>query len=105
MSILNNTPYNTGDVVSMKLVNGEELVGKFESATLGNWIFTSPFMVIPGEKGVALAPAMIGTDPKTTQININTNTICYHTLSRPELAAHYGQVATNLITPQKTLME
>lgn len=60
------TPYKKGDIVSLKLSSGEELVGKFEDETDQQIKIKNPLVLsmVPNG-GVGLAPYMMTVDPKS----------------------------------------
>ena len=57
----------SGDIVSMRLTNGEEVVGKLVSDHAGDYTLLKPIairlqMLAPGQPGLAFAPFMLARD-------------------------------------------
>jgi len=52
-------PYKPGDVVSMKVLTGEEIIGKLESETADGFIISRPLVLAAGPQGMSLAPYLI----------------------------------------------
>lgn len=69
-------PYSVGDVVSIKLTNGEELIGRFEEKTANHVKVAKPLSLVATEQGVGFAPFMFTVSPETKlELGIN-NIIC-----------------------------
>jgi hypothetical protein len=65
--MLIDTPIKTGDVISFKLVSGEELVAKFEEQTDTILKVRNPLgLQMTGAGSWGLAPYMATVDPKTS---------------------------------------
>lgn len=56
--LVSNSSYNVGDVVGLKLVNGDEIIGKLKEITPMSFTVERPLAVIPGAKGIMLMNAM-----------------------------------------------
>ena len=52
--MLIETPYKVGDVVTIKLTSGEELVGKFEASDDTQIKINKPLTLVASEKGIGL---------------------------------------------------
>jgi hypothetical protein len=63
--MLINVPYKVGDVISMKLASGEELVGRLEEEQGDDMIVTKPMMLVSAQDGIGLAPFMFSVSPDT----------------------------------------
>jgi hypothetical protein len=69
-------PYKEGDVVSIKLSSGEEMIANLVKESPDTITITKPLMLVAGEKGMGLAPYMftISLDSKI-ELRLN-NVIC-----------------------------
>jgi len=56
-------PYKDGDVVSIKLSSGEEMIATLVSENDKAVIVSRPRMLVAGEKGMMLAPYMFTVNP------------------------------------------
>ena len=52
--MLIETPYKVGDVITIKLTSGEELVGKFEADDDTKIKVNKPLTLVAGQKGIGL---------------------------------------------------
>ena len=68
--------YKMGDVISIKLSSGEEMIARAEKETKDELTVVKPYILIAAENGMALAPYMftVETDAKI-KLKIN-NIIC-----------------------------
>ena len=68
--------YKVGDVVSIKLSSGEEMIARFEDENGEVITIVKPYILIAAQNGMALAPYMFTISPDTkVQLKIN-NVIC-----------------------------
>ena len=71
-------PYKEGDVVSLKLTSGEEIVAKLTKEENDKVLLSKPLSVVAGPQGLALAPYMF-TVSHDAKLNINSsNIVCIH---------------------------
>ena len=56
-------PYKDGDVVSIKLSSGEEMIATLINETDKTVVVSKPRMLVAGEKGMMLAPYMFTVNP------------------------------------------
>ena len=61
--MLIEAPYKIGDVVSLKLSSGEEILGRLESEDTNNYTLKKPMVLIAQEQGLGLAPFMFSVSP------------------------------------------
>jgi hypothetical protein len=67
-------PYKTGDTVSVKLISGEEVVGRIGELTQDVVILTKPMTFIMGPQGLGMVPYMFSA-PQDTKIKIKESAI------------------------------
>jgi glycine cleavage system H lipoate-binding protein len=68
--------YKVGDVVSIKLSSGEEMIARFEDENEDVVTVAKPYILIAAQNGMALAPYMFTIAPDTkVKLKIN-NVIC-----------------------------
>lgn len=61
--MLIQVPYKEGDVVSIKLSSGEEMVANLVKETETSVTVTKPLMLVAGDGGMGLAPYMFTVAP------------------------------------------
>jgi len=55
-------PYTVGDVVSIKVSSGEEMIARLEEENDNHIIARKPLMLVAGQNGMGLAPFMFTVD-------------------------------------------
>lgn len=93
--MLLNLPYKKGDVVSMKLSSGEEIIGKLEEESTIAYILSKPHMLTATAQGVGLAPFMF-TVPQDSRYTINSSTVMAIAKTEEEYAKQYIQSTTGI---------
>lgn len=74
--MLVESQYKTGDIISIKLSSGEEMIARFEVLNGEVITIVKPYILIAAQNGMALAPYMFTISPDTkVQLKIN-NVIC-----------------------------
>lgn len=74
--MLKESQYKMGDIISIKLSSGEEMIARFEDENGENITIVKPYILIAAQNGMALAPYMFTISPDTkVQLKIN-NVIC-----------------------------
>lgn len=97
-------PYNTGDVVSFKLVGGEEIISRIGEETEASYKLTKPVsLVATPQGGLGMAPAMYSADLNSNNsIYLQKSLVIMHCMSRKEIADEYTR-ATSSIKPASSL--
>lgn len=95
--MLIKTPLKPGDVVSIKVITGEEIVTKLVSDTNGNLTVSKPFVLALSQEGVGFMPFMLGVD-EVSEITLPATAILAHANARKELKDAYIQQTTGIVT-------
>jgi hypothetical protein len=61
--MLIETPYKVSDIVTLKILGGDEVVGRLTSAEGGNVTINKPHAVMMGQQGFGLVPYIITAGP------------------------------------------
>lgn len=93
--MLIDTPYKNGDIISLKLNSGEEVVAKLENETNNQLSLSKPLMVAATQQGLGLAPFMFTIDQET-KIKINLSAISCVAKTEKDMASQYIQSTTGL---------
>lgn len=92
-----------GEVVTVKLNSGEELISKILKVEDDTAFLHEPVSVAPGPQGVGLIPSLFTADPKgETRLNINAIAIVAPT--DEGVKAKYIQATSGIIVPDKKLI-
>ena len=89
------TPYKVGDVVSIKLSSGEEMVATLESETKEHVILRKPLMLVAGQNGPGLAPFMFTVD-QDARYTVKLNSIICIVKTAKDATSTYTQSTTGL---------
>lgn len=72
--MLIQVPYKEGDVVSIKLSSGEEMIANLSKETDSELVVTKPLMLVAGEQGMGLAPYMFTISPES-KVHLKLNNV------------------------------
>jgi hypothetical protein len=92
--MLINKGFSSGDVVSIKLVNGDEIITRFESETADSVTISRPLALTMSGQGLGMIPwAFLGDDSKIVLDKKNTFFIV---ASKKEAANQYLEGTTGI---------
>jgi len=79
--MLITTPYKEGDIVSIKVTSGEEIIAKLVDESDDRLTVTKPFALVPGQGGgLGMMPWVLSIAPdQKIQINKNTTMLVHKT--------------------------
>jgi len=80
--------YTDGDIVTFKLVNGDEILARVAGSNPDSWTVSKPLTIVPEEKGLGLLQSIMSMDIKNT-VELHRSAVLMHTLTVKELADHY----------------
>ena len=88
-------PYKTGDTVSLKLISGEEVVGRVGDPTQDVVVLTKPMTFIMGPQGLGMVPYMFSA-PLDAKIKIKESAIVAIVKTDDQINKQYIQQTTSL---------
>jgi len=93
--MLIDIPYKNGDVVSIKLTSGEEMIGRLVEEKSDKVIIEKPRMITMMEQGLGLGPFMfsVGVDQKAV---INMHTVTCITKTHVDFSKQYTEGTTGI---------
>ena len=89
--------HGIGDVVSMKLSTGEEIIGGLEEETDTGFKVKKPMAIVMGQQGLALAPFMFSTSNDQSMSFKSTNVMTVG-ITLEEISKQYVQQTTGIVT-------
>ena len=92
--MLINKGFTVGDVVSLKLINGEELIARFEDETTDEVKIDRPLAITMSPQGMGLIPWVFLGDAKV--VNIKKNHIFAMMPSKKDASDQYMQGTTGI---------
>ncbi len=90
-------PYKEGDVVSIKLSSGEEMVAKLVKEDNNHLTVSQPLMLVAGEQGIGLAPYMF-TVKVDSKFTIKVNNVITVVKTEEDAAKMYTQQTSGILT-------
>lgn len=92
-----------GEVYTLKLTSGEEVVAKVTAIEDQYLLLHDPVSVAPGPQGLGLMQSLFTADPKDpARLNINNVTI--FALTDSSVKAKYIEATTGLVVPDKKII-
>lgn len=100
MLISKSSKIDVGDIISLKLANGDEIVGKVVEETSTDFLLSKPCLVVPSQQGIGLMQAMFSASPEA-DIPISKAHVMMKSATLDQLQQHYIKTTTGLeILPQ-----
>lgn len=98
--MLINKGYSNGDIVSFKLVNGDEIIARITECNGNGWKVERPCTVVPSQQGIGLMQSMFSAD-LNTPIELTKEHVMMHAPVISQLESHYIQTTTGIETVPK----
>jgi hypothetical protein len=86
--LLNKHKFSAGDIVTIKLLSGDEVMGKFVEDAMGSITLDRPVMLAMTQKGPAMAPVLLTVNPDS-KLTFNTQTVMVMAESDSEIGKQY----------------
>lgn len=93
--MLINKGFSQGDVVSLKLVNGDELIARFEEENTDTITIVKPLAITFGSQGLGMIPWMFLGERDT--YTLSKTHVFAVTVSKKDAADQYLQGTTGIV--------
>lgn len=93
--MLVNQKYASGDVVSFKMVNGDELVAKVLEETDAGFAIASPCTVMPSQQGIGLIQSLFSAE-QDAKVFLSKQHVMFHTETLEQMRVHYIKTTTGV---------
>jgi hypothetical protein len=97
--LINSNKVSKDDIVSFKLISGEEIIAKFVSDSEKTYEFLKPLVLAQGAKGMMLAPFMLTADILDQMSFLKTALITAPMKTQDQVRASYIQFTTGITVP------
>lgn len=100
--------YKVNDVVTIKLSNGEEIVGKLTEDSSNELKLTRPlvFTMNPQTGQAMLVPWLMSVDPENSHpISLNRNNILAITKTIKEISDNYTQATSKIVPASASVLQ
>lgn len=94
-NMLIETPYKTGDTVSLKLSSGEEIVARLDAESDTRFTLHKPMVLVMQQQGLGLAPYMYSVSPDA-KFNVLASTVSCIAKTEGEIAKQYTTSTSNI---------
>lgn len=84
-----------GEVVTLKLTSGEELVAKLVEETVSHYKLAKPLVLTASHQGIGMVPYLFTVDP-TKDIPLNKSTVTVIAATEKSAADQYIQSTTGI---------
>ena len=93
--MLIEVPYRDGDVISIKLASGEEMVARLDKETTDTLILSKPTMLIANDGGMGMAPFMF-TSSMDAKYTMRLNGVICIVKTEEETAKMYSEKTSGI---------
>lgn len=87
--------YSAGDIVSFKLITGDEIVARIESIETDYYEISKPCTVMPSAHGMGLIQSLFTADADVN-IRLQRSHIIMHATSIDQMQKHYIKTTTGI---------
>lgn len=89
--------YTENDIVTFKLISGEEVVSKYVSETDTSFRIYKPLSLMPGPQGMALGQALMSSR-LDRELDLMKTAVVMHTHSREEMVSAWYEATSGIRT-------
>jgi hypothetical protein len=90
-------PLSNGDVVTVKLISGEEIIARYDSEEESHFYVSKPVTLAGNAQGMGFVPWMISSLPD--RIKLNKNTIITYGNTQEQIAKAYVEATSSIKMP------
>ncbi|CAB4133367.1 hypothetical protein UFOVP257_157 [uncultured Caudovirales phage] len=87
--------YDESDIVSFRLVNGDEIVARIVSEDDNNFKLERPCTVLPSQQGIGLMQSMFTADPDL-KVTVSKQHVIMHSPTIDAMQKHYLKTTTGI---------
>jgi hypothetical protein len=87
--------YSNGDVVSFKIVTGDEIVARIVEENDGSFLIEKPCTVMPSPQGMGLMQSLFTADADA-KIHLHKDHVIMHSPSIEQMQKHYIKTVTGI---------
>lgn len=87
--------YQEGDIVSFKIVNGDELVARIVGVDGDNYTISKPCTIMPGPQGIGMIQSLFTANQDVT-VKLNKQHVILHAPSIDQIQSHYIKTTTGI---------
>lgn len=92
--MLFDKPVKSGEVITVKLTTGEELIARFEEDSDQTLTISKPVVLAPGAQGIGMVTWIMSADP--AKVQLNKDTIILFATTQKEVADKYTEMTSSI---------
>jgi hypothetical protein len=92
--MLFDKPLKSGEVVTTKLVSGEELIARFEKNESDTLTLSKVVVLAPWQQVIGMVPWLMSAEPK--HVDINMSTVLTYAVTQKEIADKYTEMTSSI---------
>lgn len=92
--LVSKSKFNIGEVVSLKLLSGDEVVGELVSREHDIYEIKKPCIVVTSPDGIGLIQAMFGLDPDSETLTYRDQHVITTCRTHEKMRDHYITITT-----------
>ena len=98
--LISKNGYNTDDIISFKILNGDEIVAKLVSEDDDSFTVVKPMAIVPSPQGIALMSALFSVE-LGKHIRLDKKHVMLNGPTVDQIADHYREVTSGIQLPKK----
>ena len=87
--------YERDEIVTFKLVNGDEIVAKVVEENDNGFTISKPCTVMPSQRGIGLLQSLFTSD-LSKNVVLDKKHVMFHASTQKEVESHYIQTTTGI---------
>lgn len=92
--LVEQSKYQAGDIINLKLMSGDEVVGELVNADRDRYELRRPCIVVTSPDGIGLLQAMFGLDPDLENLTYRDQHVITVCRTHERMREHYVTVTT-----------
>ena len=102
--LVSNQKYASGDVVSFKMVNGDEVIAKVLDENVDRWSVSAPCTVMPSQQGLGLMQSLFSAK-EDAKVFLGKAHVMFHAESLDQMRVHYIKTTTGVdVFPKQSII-
>lgn len=93
--LVQNSKFNVGDIINLKLISGDEVVGELISQDQSFYELRNPCLIVTSPDGIGLIQAMFGLDPSSETLTYQKQHVITTCKTHIKMQDHYNIVTTS----------
>ena len=93
--LISKSNYDAGDVITFKLVNGDEIIARVVEQTTTGFVVDRPCTVMPSAKGIGLIQSMF-TSETARKVSLDNQHVLMHAPTIKDMVAHYTKTTSGI---------